>query len=207
MHSEVDGLRIALVRAQLEKDPHAEHEALLKLTAHVSDPQLLAQLGALEVRFRDFGLAQGDYKKLLASQPQNADAMNQLGYAYGFDGKIPEAEAIYAEYGKLPRQQANAFDSLGEIYFMNGKFGAAEKAFLHAHEIIRPFSPAATCAKPLMPAGLRETFLAPIKYLEPICNSARSGKTTPSSGNTPPGSTPLAARMKPSHDCRKRLFR
>jgi Flp pilus assembly protein TadD len=133
--SEIDGLRIELTRATLQKDPHAEHEALRKLTARVADPQLLANLGALETREREFALAEGDYKKLLAVEPDNPEAVNLLGYVYGFEGKIADAEATFARYGKMPGQEPNSYDSLGEMYFMNGKFAEAEKAFLKAHDI------------------------------------------------------------------------
>ncbi len=133
--SEIDGMRIELARATWQKDAHAEHEALLKLTAHVADPVLLANLGEIEMRAREYALAQGDYKKILADQPQNADVLNKLGYAYGCDGKVAEAEAAFAQYGKAPGHEANSFDSLGEVYFMNGKFAEAEKAFLRAHDL------------------------------------------------------------------------
>jgi tetratricopeptide (TPR) repeat protein len=133
--SEIDGLRIELARATLQKDAPAEHEALLKLTVHVADPVLLTNLGAMEMRAREFALAQGDYKKILAEQPQNADALNKLGYAYGCEGKVSEAEAAFAQYAKDPGHEANSFDSQGEVYFMNGKFADAEKAFLHSHDL------------------------------------------------------------------------
>jgi tetratricopeptide (TPR) repeat protein len=133
--SEIDGLRIELTRATLQKNAHAEHEALLKLTARVEDPQLLANLGELEVRAREFTVAEGDYKKIVALEPDNAEAWNLLGYDYGYEGKIGDAEAAFAQYGKFPGQEANSFDSLGEAYFMNGKFAEAEKAFLKAHDL------------------------------------------------------------------------
>jgi Flp pilus assembly protein TadD len=132
---EVDGLRIELARATFAKDSHAEHEALVKLTARVADPRLLASLGALEMRAREFAVAEGDYKKILAIEPDNIDALNQLGYAYGLQGKVADAEAAFAEYRKQPGQEPNSFDSMGEVYFMNGKFPQAEKAFLKAHEL------------------------------------------------------------------------
>jgi Tfp pilus assembly protein PilF len=132
--SEVDGLRIELARATLQKDPHAEHEALLKLTARIADPRLLANLGEIEMRAREFALAEGDYKKILAVEPENGEALNKLGYVLGYQGKLREAEATFAAYGKLPGQQPNSQDSLGEVYFMNGKFADAEAAFLRAHE-------------------------------------------------------------------------
>lgn len=133
--SEIDGLRIELTRATLEMDSSAEHEALLKLTARVADPQLLANLGSIEVRAREFALAEGDFKKILAVEPDSGEAMNQLGYAYGFQGKMADAEAMLAKYGRLPGQEPNSFDSLGEVYFMNGKFAQAEKAFLRAQDL------------------------------------------------------------------------
>lgn len=133
--SEIDGLRIELTRATLQKDAHAEHDALLKLTARVEDPQLLANLGELEVRAREFAVAEGDYKKIVALEPDNAQAWNLLGYVDGYEGKIAEAKAAFERYGKFPGQEANSFDSLGEAYFMNGKFADAEKAFLKAHDL------------------------------------------------------------------------
>jgi len=132
---EVDGLRIELAKATLQKDTHAEHEALRKLTSRVADPQLLADLGALETRAREFALAEGDYKKLLEVEPDTAEAVNLLGYVYGFEGRIADAEAAFARYGKMPGQEPNSYDSLGEVYFMNGKFADAEKAFLKAHDL------------------------------------------------------------------------
>lgn len=135
VRSELDGLRIALARAELEHDASAEHDALRKLTARMDDPLLLSNLGALETRMREFALAESDYRKLLAIDPEDADAMNQLGYVYGFEGKVTDAEAVFASYGKLPEQEPNSYDSLGEVYFMNGRFADAEKAFLHAHTL------------------------------------------------------------------------
>lgn len=132
--SDVDGMRIELARATLKGDARAEHDALVKLTAKVADPRLLENLGALETKAREFALAEGDYKKILAAEPDNAQATNLLGYAQGLQGKVSDAEATFAAYAKMPGQEANSFDSLGEVYFMNGKFADAEKAFLHAHE-------------------------------------------------------------------------
>ncbi len=135
VNSEIDGLRIGLARATLEQDSSAQREALVKLTARVSDPKLLANLGELEMRGRDFAVAEKDYKKIVEEQPENADALNKLGYAEAYQGRVPEAEAVFAKYGKLPGQEANALDSMGEMYFMNGKFGDAEKSFLKTHEV------------------------------------------------------------------------
>jgi tetratricopeptide (TPR) repeat protein len=139
VNSEVDGLRIELTRATLQHDSHAEHEALLKLTARIADPVLLTSLGELELRAREFALAEGDYKKILAVVPESQDALNKLGYAYGYQGKVSDAEATLAQYAKEPGQEPNSFDSLGEVYFMNGKFAEAEKAFLRAHDLNAAF--------------------------------------------------------------------
>ena len=87
------------------------------------------------MRAREFDLAERDYKKILAVQPENADTLNKLGYAYGDQGNIAQAEATLTDYGKLPGQEPNSFDSLGEVYFINGKFADAEKAFLRSHQL------------------------------------------------------------------------
>jgi tetratricopeptide (TPR) repeat protein len=130
--SDVEGMRIELALATLKKDPHAEHEALRKLTARVADPLLLSNLGGLEIQAREFALAEADYRKVLAVSPENGNIWNLLGYALGFQGKVAEAQAAFEQYGKLPGRLPNSIDSLGEVYFMNGKFADAEKAFLRA---------------------------------------------------------------------------
>lgn len=130
--SDLDAMRIELARATLMKDAHAEREALVKLTARVADPLLLENLGVLEIQSREFALAEADYRKILAVNPDNATTWNQLGYALGLQGKIDEAQAAFAEYGKQPGRAPNSVDSMGEVYFMNGKFADAEKAFLRA---------------------------------------------------------------------------
>jgi Flp pilus assembly protein TadD len=130
--SELDGMRIELARATLAKDSRAERDALVKLTARVADPVLLDNLGAIEIQSREFALAEADYRKILAVKPDSANTWNQLGYALGFQGKLEEAQAAFAEYGKQPGRAPNSVDSLGEVYFMNGKFNDAEKAFLRA---------------------------------------------------------------------------
>jgi cytochrome c-type biogenesis protein CcmH/NrfG len=135
LKSDIDALRIELARATLSDDIHAEQQALAKLTARISDPQLLANLGDLEVRTRDFAGAEKDYRKIISIQPENADALNKLGYALGYQANISEAEAAFAKYGKFSGQEPNSFDSLGEVRFMNGKFADAEKAFLKANDL------------------------------------------------------------------------
>jgi tetratricopeptide (TPR) repeat protein len=135
VQSEIDGLRIQLTRATLQNDAHAEHDALVQLTARVADPTLLASLGTLEMSSREFALAERDYQKILSLRPEDPDAMNKLGYVYGYQGKVAEAEAMLTQYGKLPGQEPNSWDSRGEVYFINGKFADAEKAFLRAHEV------------------------------------------------------------------------
>jgi tetratricopeptide (TPR) repeat protein len=96
---------------------------------------LLANLGSIEVQAREFRLAEGDYQKILAVEPDNPEALNLLGYTYGYQGKVGDAEETFARYRKLAGQEPNSFDSVGEVYFMNGKFPDAEKAFLRAHDL------------------------------------------------------------------------
>ena len=58
------------------------------------------------MRAREFALAEGDYKKILEVEPENAEALNLLGYVYAFQGKVADAEATFARYSKQSRARS-----------------------------------------------------------------------------------------------------
>ncbi len=62
---------------------------------------------------------------LLAVEPNNADAYNQLGYYYGYRGDYDKAIENLRKYQFMAPDQANPYDSLGEIQANSGHYDEA----------------------------------------------------------------------------------
>ena len=125
--------QIQLSSALLRRDETARIAALTelaRLTPH--DSGTVMALAEIEQRHRRFPAAEQLYRRALAIDPENAAALNGLGYAQGEDGDLDGAKKTLEEYGQKPEQAVNALDSLGEVHFMNGRFADAEKYFTQA---------------------------------------------------------------------------
>jgi tetratricopeptide (TPR) repeat protein len=134
LRSEVERARLELASATLRKDPAARTNALTALARLITtDVDTIRQLAGLEVNARHFATGAELYRSILRLSPDDAQAMNGLGYATALAGDLEAARKAFDDYRRQPRQEANAFDSLGEAYFMNGRFQDAEKSFLEAH--------------------------------------------------------------------------
>ena len=71
--------------------------------------------------------AEKDLKELLAIDPNNAMALNSLGYMYADRGiKLPEATAMLKKAVELDPQNYAYLDSLGWAYFKSGQYAMAE---------------------------------------------------------------------------------
>jgi len=130
LRTPLDKAQIQLTYATLRKDEGARAAALTemaKLSPHDTGP--LLGLAAIEQQARKYPAAEALYRRVLAIEPKNADALNSLGYAEGESGDLQAATKTFQAYGQLPNQANNALDSLGEVYFMNGRFAEAEKYF------------------------------------------------------------------------------
>ena len=135
LRSDLTRARLAVLSATLRKDQPGRLQAMRKLSQMVpADTSVLANLAEVEMNARDFAGAAGEYRKLLALNPDDSTAMNSLGYAEGFAGNLDAARQAFEAYGNQPGQKANSLDSIGEVYFANGKFSEAEKDFLEAHQ-------------------------------------------------------------------------
>ena len=130
LRSPLDKARIQLLAAELRKDGPARVAALTSLAALVpTDTGTLMALADAEQKQRDYASSAAAYRRVLAMEPANANAMNGLGYAEGEAGHVDAAVQALELYGRQPNQAINALDSLGEIHFMNGRFAEAEKYF------------------------------------------------------------------------------
>jgi Tfp pilus assembly protein PilF len=130
LRAPLDKAQIQLSYATLRKDEVARASALtelVRLAPHDIGP--LLGLAAIEQQARRYPAAEELYRRVLAIDPGNADALNSLGYAEGESGDLEAAKKTFEAYGQVPNQANNGLDSLGEVYFMNGRFAEAEKYF------------------------------------------------------------------------------
>ncbi len=65
------------------------------------------------------------FSELLAVEPNNADAYNQIGYYYGYRGDYEKAIENIQKYRFMAPDQANPYDSLGEIQAYSGRYDEA----------------------------------------------------------------------------------
>lgn len=131
LRSEWNRAQLRVLIATIRKDVPGRAAALTDL-AKLAPADTGALMAAAEAHnlARNFQAAADLYRKALAADPSNANAMNLLGYAEGYAGNVDAARKIFEEYGKRPGSRVNSHDSLGEVYFMNGRFHEAEREFL-----------------------------------------------------------------------------
>ena len=89
--------------------------------------------GAMYERQKDFTKAEAEFRKVLARNPENASALNYLGYMLA-DRNIRLEESLQMIKKAVDLDPGNAayLDSLGWIYFRMGKLHEAELALKQA---------------------------------------------------------------------------
>jgi tetratricopeptide (TPR) repeat protein len=65
------------------------------------------------------------FEDLLAVDPNNAEAYNQIGYFYGYNGDYDRAMEYLKKYQFIAVDNANPFDSLGEVQAYSGHYNEA----------------------------------------------------------------------------------
>lgn len=93
--------------------------------------------GAMYERMKKFELAEAEFKKVLADEPDNASALNYLGYMLA-DRNIRLNEALDMINRALKKEPGNGayLDSLGWVYFRMNKVEEAEATLKQAMEKI-----------------------------------------------------------------------
>ena len=91
--------------------------------------------GAMSERTKKYDQAETDFRKVLALDPNNAGALNYLGYMLANRGlKLEEAFQLINKAVQLEPDNAAYLDSLGWAYYQQGKFTEAEAPLLRAVE-------------------------------------------------------------------------
>ena len=92
-------------------------------------------LGAIYERQKFYDRAEGEFKKVLAVDPQNAAALNYYGYMLGDLGiRLDEAETMVKKALSDDAYNGAYLDSLGWIYYKQGKYAEAEATLRKAVE-------------------------------------------------------------------------
>ncbi len=82
------------------------------------------------------------YEELLAVDPNNAEAYNQIGYYYGYRGEYQKAIDNLQRYEFISPDNANPFDSLGENQAYSGRYNEAVENLNRALALKPDFAPA-----------------------------------------------------------------
>ena len=108
-----------------------EEQALNDATALSSSPEEKAGVefarGAMFERMKNYDAAEASFRKVIADQPDNAGALNYLGYMLADRNvKLDEAQKLIARAVELDPQNGAYLDSLGWVYYRQNRLDQAE---------------------------------------------------------------------------------
>jgi tetratricopeptide (TPR) repeat protein len=132
-------MAVASVDGKPEKALQLAHELHAKYPGDQLGAMVLAR-EALNRGDRDEAIRR--YEELLAADPNQSDAYNQIGYYYGYHGDYERAIENLEKYRFISRDNANPFDSLGENQAYSGHYNEAIENLNRALAIKADFSPA-----------------------------------------------------------------
>jgi len=136
-------IRLTLMKAELLNQQKHYQEAFDVLTAAlVEQPdskELLYTRALIAERIDKMDVLESDLKKILAQHPDNAEALNALGYTLlNYPSRLAEAEKYLQQAIKLQPNEPVILDSYGWLLFKQGKTEKAleylEKAFAKQKE-------------------------------------------------------------------------
>jgi tetratricopeptide (TPR) repeat protein len=103
-----------------------------------NNERLKIQLGAVYERQKEFDRAETVFKEILKTNPQNAVALNYIGYMLADRGiRLEEALKYVKEALAIDPQNGAYLDSLGWAFFKLNDLANAEKYLLQADELVR----------------------------------------------------------------------
>ena len=102
-------------------------DAAEKLSESKSDKQqVIFMRGAMFERTKDYDAAEAEFRKVLAMDPQNAGALNYLGYMLADRNvRLDEAQTMISKAVQLDPQNGAYLDSLGWIYYRQNRLEEA----------------------------------------------------------------------------------
>jgi tetratricopeptide (TPR) repeat protein len=117
-------------------DAQAALEKAEQLSTKSDDKEYVDFLrGSSYERQKKYDLAEQMFRKVLASDPQNAMTLNYLGYMLADNGqKLDEAVSMIKKAVDLDPANGAYLDSLGWAYFKQGKYDQAEEQLTRASQ-------------------------------------------------------------------------
>lgn len=98
--------------------------------------QLLYARALLAVQMGDLNLAEADFKKVLADNPQHVEALNAYGYTLADQTeRFADAKVLIEQALALEPNAAHILDSYGWVMFRLGDLEVAQRYLLKAAEL------------------------------------------------------------------------
>jgi tetratricopeptide (TPR) repeat protein len=127
--------QLNLDAAALSGDFQAQLEARRELARlDPADPNGHRGLAEALMSVRDYDAAIVEFRRALSIRPDDATALNLMGYAAAYSGDLPTAIRVLRGYEQLRPNEPNPLDSLGDAHFALGHFPEAEKFYLAAYD-------------------------------------------------------------------------
>mgnify|MGYP002349725786 CR=1 FL=1 len=143
LRDETQRLVVQLRVSQFAEPFLARRDSLLALAEQRAPDELLVAIArARTAEAREESAAEeAAWRRVLALDPNYANAYNQIGYIAAREGRYDEALNYLRKYVFLAPQLANPHDSLGEILFHAGRYEEAEQELWQALQIQPDFFP------------------------------------------------------------------
>ncbi len=128
---------VALAQAYGEADRGAQAVKLLQdaQARFPSDPAVTFELGAAFDKQKKFAESEAQFRQLLSRDPENAAALNYLGYMLAERGeRLDESVNFVKKALQLEPENGSFLDSLGWAYFKADKLDLAETSLRRAAE-------------------------------------------------------------------------
>jgi len=117
-----------LASAYETKEEHDKAIKIIKEGLKINDKSvdLIFRLGVLLDKTGSNKLCIEQMKKILEIEPNNADALNYIGYTYAEQGiKLDKALELIKKALKLKPESGYIIDSLGWVYYQKGSYDKA----------------------------------------------------------------------------------
>jgi tetratricopeptide (TPR) repeat protein len=105
------------------------------VTAYPNDERAHFLLGGSFFGVQDWNHAIVEYEKSVAINPKFSPPYNQMGYAYRFLEKYPQAEKSFKTYIELIPDDPNPYDSYAELLMRIGRFDESITQYKKALEV------------------------------------------------------------------------
>ena len=146
--------RALLSLGQLENCNTLLNEALL---AYPKDESLLYARSTVSEKRRDYPKMEQDLLQIIKQNPNNAIALNALGYVLANQNRrLNEAQALIERAIQLTPDEPAILDSMGWLYYRQGKLDEAQKYLQQAYSAFPDPEVAAHLGEVLWQANQRE---------------------------------------------------